>query len=69
MTVDDAFWVTGGARGIEQAQRLPFVCNTRPVKVRVAGGEERLVGLRSYRRDRCIRGSDVDDDDLPVYLL
>jgi len=43
MTIDDAFWVAGGPRGIEQAQRLAFVGDARPVETRVAGREERLV--------------------------
>ena len=57
MTIDDAFWVAGGSGGIEQAKRLPFIGNTRPVKMRVAGGEERLVGMRAYWRDRASQGT------------
>ena len=38
-------------------------------KVRVAGGEERLVGMLAQWRDRCIGGGDIDDDDLSIYLL
>ena len=50
MTIDDAFWIAGGSGGIEQAKRLPFVGNTRPVETRVTGGEERLVGVLADRR-------------------
>src|SRR5215510_360418 len=69
MTVDDAFRVAGRARGIEQAQRLPFVRNSGPVKIRVSAGEESLIGMVAYWRDRCIRRSDIDDDDLSINLL
>ena len=69
MTIDDAFWIAGGTRGVEQAYRLPLMRNTRPDKSRVAGGEERLVDMRAYWRDRQIGGGDIDDDNLSIYLL
>src|SRR5260370_42148836 len=36
MAIDDAFGVAGGPRGVEQAWRLPFIGNARPVIIWIA---------------------------------
>ena len=43
MMVDHALRIAGGARGIEQAHRVPFVVRPRPRKIGIAAGEQILV--------------------------
>ncbi len=50
MVVDDALGVAGGARGVEQRHRIPFVERTRPVERGIAFGEQRVVGQRADAR-------------------
>src|SRR5260370_39352793 len=53
MAVDDAFRITGGSGGIEQAKRLPLIRDSWPMKPWVGGGEESFIIVPAKR---CSRG-------------
>jgi hypothetical protein len=66
MMIDDALGVAGGAGGIEQGNRLPFVLGLSPVIGGIALREEGFIveiadQLAPFRQ----RVIDVDDQDLP----
>ena len=61
MAVDRTLRIAGGARGVEQAERLPLVRRARPGIVRVALREQGLVGNRVGDA----AGADLHDEDRP----
>ena len=65
MMVDDTLGVAGGAGGIEERQRIPFVLRSRPGERRIALGEERFVGERANGLSlRSLGIVDVDDENI-----
>ena len=68
MVVDDALRIAGGARGVVERDRVPFVVGHRPVEAGIAAGEEFLVVERAdpralrMRRVRGVVGVVIVDD-------
>ena len=69
MGVDDAFRVAGGARGVVERDRVPFVCGCQLGEIGVALGEEAfVVELAQPFSIGTKRIGDVDDERLSVEL-
>ena len=68
VVVDDALRIAGGARGVVERDRVPFVAGPLPGEFRVASAEQLLVGLRAQAlaRARVLRVVDVDDPASPL---
>ena len=49
VVVDDALGIAGGARGVVERDRVPFVVGHRPGEIGIAAGEELLVVDRAER--------------------
>ena len=62
MMIDDALWVAGGAGGVVQRDRIPFIGRRLPRVFGIAFGEECLVADVAERFPiRVVRIIDVDD--------
>jgi hypothetical protein len=65
VVVDHALGVSGGARGVVERDRPPFVGRRRPGVIRVALGQQRLVVERAQALAAALSGGlgivDVDD--------
>jgi len=67
--IDDPLWPAGGARGVVQRQRLPFIGRHLPVEIRVAGGKKTLIILIGKRRQIAHRRvADVNHTDTGPHL-
>src|SRR5439155_24676246 len=62
VVVDDALRVAGGAGGVVERDRAPFVLRRRPGRRRIALGEKRLV-LGAAERGAIVAVSDLDERD------
>jgi hypothetical protein len=69
VAVDDAFRISRGAGGIEQAKRLPLVRDSWPRERWIGASKKRFIVAWAQRRRRRFGSIDVDDDDLMIDLL
>ena len=70
MMIDDALGVAGGARGVVERDRLPFVHRQHRRQAEIGAVEQRLVGglAQELVRTRMLRIDDVDHPDGPRHL-